>query len=145
MLAAIERTQATFGLIHGDLHQGNVLFDGMTAAALDCGTFRSFFLYDLGVALYHTTFDTVAIRNALVAGYDSVRPLSVAEQASLEAFMIMAALFNLAFQATLPEHRLSPVNRRNMRQLVEQFCRPFVAGKPFLFAGHALTVVGPLE
>ncbi len=137
-LASAERTQATFGLIHGDIHQGNVLFDGMTALALDYSTFRSFFLYDLGVALYHTTFDTVAIRNALVAGYDSVRPLSEAAHASLEAYMIMAALFNLAFQATLREHCLSPVNRRNMRQLVEHFCRPFVAEQPFLFAGHSL-------
>jgi Ser/Thr protein kinase RdoA (MazF antagonist) len=143
MLASTERTKATFGLIHGDLHQGNVLFDGMTALALDYGTFRSFFLYDLGVALYHTTFDTVAIRHALVEGYDSVRPLTTAAHASLEAYMIMAALFNLAFQATLHEHRLSPVNRRNMRQLVEQFCRPFVAEKPFLFAGHPLTMADP--
>jgi Ser/Thr protein kinase RdoA (MazF antagonist) len=139
MLAHKERTKATFGLIHGDLHQGNVLFDGMKALALDYGTFRSYFLYDLGVSLYHATFDTVAIRNALVAGYDSIRPLPKADHASLEAFMIMAALFNLAFQATLKEHRLSPINRRNMRQFVEKFCRPFVAEESFLFDGRPLT------
>ena len=50
--------------------------------------------------------------------------------------MIMAALFNLAFQATLHEHRLSPVNRRNLRQFVEQFCRPFVRQEsPFSLPG----------
>lgn len=54
--------------------------------------------------------------------------------------MIMAALFNLAFQATLPQHRLSPINRRNMQQFVEKFCRPFVADEPFLFTGQPLTV-----
>ncbi|MEZ4616822.1 MAG: hypothetical protein R2867_15140 [Caldilineaceae bacterium] len=53
----------------------------------------------------------------------------------------MAALFNLAFQATLATHRLSPVNRRNMQQFVEKFCHPFVAGEPFLFDGRSLTVV----
>jgi Ser/Thr protein kinase RdoA (MazF antagonist) len=143
MLAYTERSKATFGLIHGDLHQGNVLFDGMKALALDYGTFRSFFLYDLGVSLYHTTFDTVAIRNALVAGYDSVRPLSKAKHASLEAFMIMAALFNLAFQTTLKEHRLSPINRRNMRQFVEKFCQPFLTEEPFLFDGRLLTMADP--
>ncbi len=143
MLAHTARTKATFGLIHGDLHQGNVLFEGMNALALDYGAFRSFFLYDLGVSLYHTTFDTVAIRNALVAGYASVRPLSKAEHASLEAFMIMAALFNLAFQVTLKEHRLSPINRRNMRQFVEKLCRPFVANEPFLFEGRPLTMEDP--
>ncbi|MCX6048011.1 MAG: phosphotransferase [Chloroflexi bacterium] len=143
MLAQQVRTRATFGLIHGDLHQGNVLFDGMKAVALDYGTFRSFFLYDLGVSLYHATFDEVAIRHALVAGYAAVRPLTKIAHDLLEAFMIMAALFNLAFQATLQEHRLSPVNRRNMRQFVEKFCRPFVADEPFLFEGHPLTVAAP--
>lgn len=139
MLAQQERSQATFGLIHGDLHQGNVLFEGMKALALDYGAFRSFFLYDLGVSLYHATFDPVAIRHALVAGYDAVRPLTKADHDRLEAFMIMAALFNLAFQATLQEHRLSPINRRNMRQFVEKFCRPFVADESFLFEDHPLT------
>lgn len=141
MLAQQARTKATFGLIHGDLHQGNVLFAGMNAVALDYGAFRSFFLYDLGVSLYHATFDTVAIRHALVAGYDAVRPLTQADRAALEAFMIMAALFNLAFQATLQEHRLSPINRRNMLQFVEKFCRSFVAHEPFLFDGRPLTFV----
>jgi len=145
MLAYTERAKATFGLIHGDLHQGNVLFDGMKALVLDYGTFRSFFLYDLGVSLYHTTFDTVAIRNALVVGYDSVRPLTKAEHASPEAFTIMAALFNLAFQVTLKEHRLSLINRRNMRQFVEKLCRPFVTDEPFLFDGRPLTMPDPSE
>lgn len=141
MLAQQERTKATFGLIHGDLHQGNVLFDGLKALVLDYGTFRSFFLYDLGVSLYHATFDTVAIRHALVAGYDSVRPLTKADRDALEAFMIMAALFNLASQATFQAHRLSPINRRNMLQFVEKFCRPFVANQPFLFEGRPLTFI----
>lgn len=139
MLAQQERSKATFGLIHGDLHQGNVLFEGMKALALDYGAFRAFFLYDLGVSLYHATFDPVAIRKALVAGYDAVRPLTKANNDMLEAFMIMAALFNLAFQATLPEHRLSPINRRNMLQFVEKFCRPFVTDELFLFDGRLLT------
>jgi Ser/Thr protein kinase RdoA (MazF antagonist) len=145
MLATTERTKATFGLIHGDLHQGNVLFDGMKALALDYGAFRSYFLYDLGMSLYHATFDTVGIRNALVAGYASVRPMSRAGYASLEAFMIMSALFSLAFQATLKEHRLSPINRRNMLQFVEKFCRPFIAKESFLFDGRPLTMAYPSE
>lgn len=138
MLAQQARTTATFGLIHGDLHQGNVLFAGEQALALDYGAFRSFFLYDLGVSLYHTTFDRVAIRYALVAGYAAIRPLTQADHDTLEAFMIMAALVNLAFQATLKEHRLSPINRRNMIQFAEKFCRPFVAGEPFLFVDRPL-------
>lgn len=140
MLTQHPRNRSTFGLVHGDLHQGNVLFAGADALALDYGAYRAFFLYDLGVSLYHTCYDDVAIRNALVAGYGSVCPLTTDEHANLEAFMIMAALSNLAFQATLAEHRLSPINRRNMRQLVEIFCRPFVANDSFLFVGYPLTI-----
>lgn len=140
LLATYPQTQATFGLVHGDLHQGNVLFTGTTALALDYGAFRSFYLYDLGVSLYHASSGDVAIRNALVAGYSTVCPLAPEDHNKLEAFMIMAALFNLAFQATLQEHRLSVINRCNLIQLVEKFCRPFVAGDPFLFTGQPLTI-----
>ena len=140
MLAQIERTPESWGLIHGDLHQGNVLFDGGKAVALDFGAFRSYYLYDLGVSLYHASFDEVAIRNALVAGYHSIRPLSQPDRDALEGYMIAAALGNLAFQTTLKEHRLSAINRRNMLQFVEKFCRPFVANEPFLFDGRSLTI-----
>lgn len=44
-------------------------------------------------------------------------------------------------QHDLQAHRLSPINRRNMRQFVEKFCRPFVADEPFLFDGRPLTLV----
>ncbi|MFN8444612.1 MAG: phosphotransferase [Caldilineaceae bacterium] len=139
-LARIERTPDRWGLIHGDLHQGNVFFQGDKAAPIDYGPYFSYFLYDLGVSLYHATFDEVSIRKALVSGYDSVRPLTQSDPETLETFMLAAALTNLAFQATLQEHRLSAINRRNMLQFVEKFCRPFVANEPFLFDGRSLTI-----
>lgn len=139
-LEHIERTPDRWGLIHGDLHQGNVFFQDEKAAPIDYGPYFSYFLYDLGVSLYHATFDEVSIRKALVAGYALVRPLTQPDHDALETFMLAAALNNLAFQATLQEHRLSAINRRNMLQFVEKFCRPFVAKEPFLFDGRPLTI-----
>jgi Ser/Thr protein kinase RdoA (MazF antagonist) len=123
---------AVWGVIHGDLHQGNVFFIEGKPAPIDFNAFRAHYLYDLGVSLYHTSFDSLAIRLALVEGYRQLRPLSTADQAALEAYTIMAAAFNLAFQAMLPNHRLSPINRRNMLHFAEEFCRKFVSDEPFL-------------
>jgi Ser/Thr protein kinase RdoA (MazF antagonist) len=124
---------AVWGVIHGDLHQGNVFFVGDQPAPIDFNAFRAPYLYDLGVSLYHTSFDPLPIRLALVEGYHGVRPLAPADQAALEAYTIMAAAANLAFQAHLPNHRLSPINRRNMTHFTETLCREFVDGEVFLF------------
>ncbi len=59
---------AVWGVIHGDLHQGNVFFVAGKPAPIDFNAFRAHYLYDLGVSLYHTSFDDVAIRLALVEG-----------------------------------------------------------------------------
>ena len=134
-VAVIEKAGETanvWGVIHGDLHQGNVFFVDAKPAPIDFNLFRAHYLYDLGVSLYHASFDDLPIRQALVEGYASTRPLSSSAQASLEAYTIMAATLNLAFQAMLPNHRLSPINRRNMIYFAEQFCRNFVNKEPFL-------------
>jgi Ser/Thr protein kinase RdoA (MazF antagonist) len=134
--AVIEQAGETpnvWGVVHGDLHQGNVFFVDGKPAPIDFNMFRAHYLYDLGVSLYHASFDDLSIRQALVEGYASLRPLSATAIASLEAYTIMAATLNLAFQAMLPNHRLSPINRRNMIHFAERFCRKFVYGEPFLF------------
>ena len=67
-----------------------------------------------------------------MAGYNALRPLSLADHTALKAYTIMAATANLAFQAILPNHRLSPINQRNMIHFAEAFCRKFVNNEPFL-------------
>jgi len=135
-VAVIEQAGETpnvWGIVHGDLHQGNVFFIDDKPAPIDFNLFRAHYLYDLGVSLYHASFDDLPIRQALVKGYASLRPLSSSAQASLEAYTIMAAALNLAFQAMLPNHRLTPINRRNMIHFADEFCRKFVNAEPFLF------------
>ncbi len=67
-----------FGLIHADLHLGNVLFDGGEARPIDfddCGF--GHWLYDVAVVLhdYRTKEDWPAWRDALLSGYAEERPL----------------------------------------------------------------------
>jgi Ser/Thr protein kinase RdoA (MazF antagonist) len=79
-----------FGLIHGDLHQENYLFHQGQVRAIDfddCG--YGYYVYDLAVTLFNVRFrpDTPLLREGLLAGYRSVRPLTVEHEQYLDTFM----------------------------------------------------------
>jgi Ser/Thr protein kinase RdoA (MazF antagonist) len=81
-----------FGLIHADLHYGNLLFSGDTVRAIDfddCGF--GFRLFDFGVMLSAVLDwpDYPALRAALLAGYRRVRALSAEHEAHLDAFIAL--------------------------------------------------------
>ena len=79
-----------FGLIHADMHLGNVLFKDGEARAIDfddCGEAHR--IYDIAVVLqdYRRHDDWQALKDALLVSYTSSRPLSDAEIEHLETFM----------------------------------------------------------
>jgi Ser/Thr protein kinase RdoA (MazF antagonist) len=76
---AVGQGSETFGLIHGDLHQGNYLFHQGQVRAIDfddCG--YGYYLYDMAVTLSEVNWreSTPALRNSFLAGYRSVHFLS---------------------------------------------------------------------
>jgi homoserine kinase type II len=86
-VAASRDSALPTGITHGDLFRDNVLWDGLELTALldfesAC---RGVFIYDLMVCVlawcYRDGFELGLVR-ALVAGYDSVRPLSAEERAA---------------------------------------------------------------
>jgi len=91
----LEQSPATFGLIHGDLHQENYLFDHGRAGAIDfddCGF--GYYLYDLAVTLSEVggRAHTSALRDGLLAGYQEVRPLPPGLDEHLPAFLSLREL-----------------------------------------------------
>jgi len=96
----VSRRDATLprGFIHGDVFRDNVLWDdgGEISALLDFESAASGVLaYDLMVTLLAWSFrDSLdaAVACALVAGYESVRPLSGRERAGLLAEGCVAAI-----------------------------------------------------
>jgi len=91
-----------FGLIHADLHLGNVLFSGGEARAIDfddCGF--GYWAYDFAVPLcesldYENRRD---LRSALMDGYAQIRPVPKKQLAHVDTFMA-ARHVSLALWAT---------------------------------------------
>ena len=90
LLRILPRTPESFGLIHADLHLGNLLFEGDEINVIDfddCGF--GFFLYDFASALGFRVNepDFPAARQAMLEGYCSVRPLPPDTENLLDAFI----------------------------------------------------------
>jgi Ser/Thr protein kinase RdoA (MazF antagonist) len=101
-----------WGLIHADLHPGNLLFRGGAVGAIDfddCGW--GCCLYDLAVILSglrgRPRFPE--LRGALLRGYCQVRGLPAAHERHLETFMAGRLLGLAIWMAGVPDH---PENRR---------------------------------
>jgi Ser/Thr protein kinase RdoA (MazF antagonist) len=90
-----------FGLLHGDLHHGNTLFQAGQVGAIDfddCGDGP--WLYDLAVTLsaLRERPDFIALREALLTGYRQVRPLPEEQEARLEALLALRALQDMLWK-----------------------------------------------
>ena len=83
------------GLLHGDLHQENVLFDARSVGVIDfddCGW--GFYLYDLAVPLSEVTLRPAypAMRDALVDAYARQRHLPADALLHIDAFIVLRGL-----------------------------------------------------
>ncbi|MCS6836238.1 MAG: phosphotransferase [Anaerolineae bacterium] len=87
---ALGQSRSSYGLIHGDLHQQNVLFHQGQARALDfeyCGW--GYFLYDFAPLLWQLKLrpEYAALEQALWEGYHSLLPLPSAWRDHLETLV----------------------------------------------------------
>lgn len=90
LLRALPRTPEHYGLIHADLHRGNLLFQDGALSVIDFDdTSRGFWLYDFAAALAYEIGSEgyESARNALLTGYAAVRPLPPRTEETLDAFL----------------------------------------------------------
>ena len=127
-LARHGRDPATYGVIHADLHSGNVLVGpgGLTVIDFDDAAF-GWHAYDIAVGLTHhrASPHLDAIQAAFVRGYRARRPLSEATIALIPMFLLIRGLAQIGWLGQRPEIDASGFIGAN-RDWVVARCKAFV-------------------
>jgi Ser/Thr protein kinase RdoA (MazF antagonist) len=127
-LTRLGRDPSIFGVIHADLHDGNLLVDGERLTVIDfddCGF--GWHLYDIAVALVHRQRSPhfVAIQQALVRGYRTRRALGDEAVALIPMFLLIRGLAQIGWLHQRPEIDASATIRATADRLCAQ-CEAFV-------------------
>lgn len=78
-MAELGTSANVWGPVHGDLHYDNVVLYNTEIRPIDFTGLRlAHYLYDIGVTLYHTFHQGVALRQAFFAGYEQLGKLPFA-------------------------------------------------------------------
>ncbi|WP_187355423.1 phosphotransferase enzyme family protein [Paenibacillus tengchongensis] len=126
--ASLKPAGEGYGLIHGDLHSGNIIDDGRQLLPIDFGRCGyGYYLYDLAAMLLGLT---PCQRKLCIDGYASVRPLPENAVAQLECFFVMVMLGNYSHHADNPEE-ISGLREEQPYALA--YLRQFLQGNSFLF------------
>ena len=97
----------TFGLVHGDLHQGNYFFHQGQVRAIDfddCG--YGYYLYDMAVTLSEVNWrdNTPTLRKSFLAGYRRMRDLSPEHEGYLDTFITFRDLQLIIWKIEMRSH-----------------------------------------
>jgi Ser/Thr protein kinase RdoA (MazF antagonist) len=106
VLRAYDRSPAGYGVIHADLHPGNVLIDGDRLTVIDFDdTAFGWHAYDIGVALlpYQHRADFAAIEDAFFAGYAALRPAPEALRAQVPLMRMARGMAQIGWFHQRPE------------------------------------------
>jgi Ser/Thr protein kinase RdoA (MazF antagonist) len=108
ILQRMSRDRSVYGVIHADLHPGNILIDDGRLAVIDFDdTAWGWYAYDIAVVLMNYQGDPhlPAYERAYLAGYRSVRPLAPEILALLPTFRLIRGLAQIGWLHQRPEIR----------------------------------------
>ena len=103
----------TYGIIHADLHPGNVLVDGARTRLIDFDDAGfGWHVHELAVALFNNQASPHfgAMHEALIRGYRARRELADEDLAMLPLFLLMRNLMVIGWMEQRPE--LGALHRR---------------------------------
>jgi Ser/Thr protein kinase RdoA (MazF antagonist) len=110
-----------FGLIHADLHCSNIIVSGDKLQILDfddCG--YGYFLYDFGCSLVEYSDELEKAAEALIRGYERIKPLSREEKKDVNTFILLRRIVRLAW---LAGHSQSDTAKTVSSGYIEKTCR----------------------
>lgn len=90
-----------YGLIHSDLNINNILVQADKVKVLDfddCG--YGWFLFDLSTAVLEYDDTLEEMIQAWLEGYETVRPLSEADKAEIDTFVVLRKILRMGWIAT---------------------------------------------
>ncbi|WP_169088967.1 phosphotransferase enzyme family protein [Paenibacillus sp. PL91] len=124
----LSKDDESYGLIHGDLHQGNIVFHNGEPHPIDFGRCGfGYFLYDIA----HTILGLYPWqRELLIKGYESKRRLEGEWLPALESFTVMVMIENYCHHAPDPRETEGLKEEQLYAQAI---IKNYLAGAPFLF------------
>jgi len=118
----------SYGIIHADLHNGNIVFCDDQPYAIDFGRCGfGYHIYDIAQAVMGLRPHQ---RKLFIHGYEQVRQLSENAISMLESFFIMAIIEAYSFHAENEQETEGLIEEQPYAQLI---LRAYVNGEPFLF------------
>ena len=130
-LARLSCGPEDFGMIHADLHPGNLLVDDGALSVIDFDDAAfGWYLYDLAVALNHhqAAANFGDLKAALLAGYRSRRPLSAEAEARLDMFLLVRRLAIIGWLHQRPEID-GAAHLAATKSLTIALCEAYLAGE----------------
>lgn len=129
-LTNIQPNKHNYGLIHADLHTGNMVFKDNQPFPIDFGRCGyGYFLYDLASSLLELSPDH---RQILLQGYESVKRLERNHIQYLEGFFIMCMIQNYCHHVSNPAEIAGLIEEQPYAQA---YLRAYLADRTFLLQG----------
>ncbi|RXZ77494.1 aminoglycoside phosphotransferase [Paenibacillaceae bacterium] len=134
-LTVMHPKEHNYGLIHADLHTGNMVFKDNQPYPIDFGRCGyGYYLYDMAGTLLGLW---PKHRWMLIQGYESVRKLESDYARYLECFFVMFMIENYCHHASDPREIASLIEEQ---QYAQAYIREYLNDRPFLFE-----VIKPVE
>jgi Ser/Thr protein kinase RdoA (MazF antagonist) len=121
-LADLGRDPSLYGVIHADLHPGNVLVTETGVAVIDFDDAAfGWHAYDMAVGLFfhRRSPDFDAILAAFLAGYRAVRPLPETVERTIPMFLLVRGLAQIGWLGQRPELEASVYLAENTPWVLE--------------------------
>ncbi|MNJ55039.1 serine/threonine protein kinase [compost metagenome] len=127
-LTTMHPSEHNYGLIHADLHTGNMVFRDNQPYPIDFGRCGyGYYLYDMAGTILELW---PKHRWMLIQGYESIRKLETDYIRDLECFFVMFMIENYCHHASDPRETASLIDEQKYAQA---YIREYLNGNPFLF------------